>query len=241
MPVFHTIASKDIWLGDHVYIWSSVFHQHHGIVIFVDRNDPDESQVLEFSTYDGSRKPNRARIQVVSLKRFRKDCSLKRVVYGSRYARFKRAGTAYESQCLAPEIAVDNAHLVLEQINYGDGFIEPNNLTKPWTAEEAHGYNLFIRNCECLAYWCKTGRWISAQVIQLVENVSKYLLAIIKAIIDSLVREKLIPSIGQEALSEMIESILPACSSKFCEILNDSVGNAIAFIAIEAIKPWPVS
>ncbi|CAF1335460.1 unnamed protein product, partial [Adineta steineri] len=92
MSIFHTIAPKNIWLGDHLYIWSSPFHQHHGIVIFVDKNDPDESQVLEFNTHDGSHKVSRARIQVVTLKRFRRDCILKRVVYGSRYARFKRAG-----------------------------------------------------------------------------------------------------------------------------------------------------
>ncbi|CAF1460435.1 unnamed protein product [Adineta steineri] len=236
MSIFHTIAPKNIWLGDHLYIWSSPFHQHHGIVIFVDKNDPDESQVLEFNTHDGSHKVSRARIQVVTLKRFRRDYKLKRVVYGSRYARFKRAGTAYKTQCLASEIVVDNAQLIIEQIKYGDCFIVPNNPTTLWNAEEAHGYNLILRNCECLAYWCKTGRWFSEQVIQLVENVGKYLFAMIKAIVNSLVHAGFIPSIRQELLSEMIETILPSCASKFCTILNDGIGNAIAFIAIEAIK-----
>ncbi|CAF3113024.1 unnamed protein product [Rotaria sp. Silwood2] len=168
MTLFHTISPKDIWFGDHLYIWSSPFHQHHGIVLFVNEHDPDESQVLEFNTYDGSHKVSRARIQVVNLKQFRKNCVLKRVVYGSRYARFKRAGTAYLTQCLAPEIVVDNAQLLLEQIKFGGSLIVPNDPERSWNDDEAHGYSLILRNCECLAYWCKTGRWYSEQVTQLI-------------------------------------------------------------------------
>jgi hypothetical protein len=200
MPLFHSIAPKDIWLGDHLYIWSSPLHQHHGIVLFVNQENHDESQILEFNTYDGSHKLSRARIQVVSLKRFRRDLTLKRVVYGSRYARLKRAGTAYLTQSLVPEFVVDNAQLILEQIRFGDFFSVPNDPERLWSDNEAHGYNLILRNCECLAYWCKTGRWYSEQVIQSVENVSKYLLALMTGIWDALVREKLIKAIGQEAL-----------------------------------------
>lgn len=212
MSIFHTIEPKDIWVGDHLYIWSSIFHQHHGVVISVDSRDPDESKVLEFGTYDGSRKPSRARVQVVSLKQFGKGCTLKRVVYGSRFARFKRAGTAYQTQCLAPELVVDNARLVLEQIEFGDGFIVPNGLGESYDEDDAHGYSLILRNCECLAYWCKTGKWYSEQVIQLAENVGKYLLAFMKGIFDGLVRQKLIPAIGQEAIRYAKESASISCS-----------------------------
>jgi hypothetical protein len=200
MPLLHTIAPEDIWLGDHLYIWPSPFHQHHGIVLFVNQQDHDESQILEFNTYDGSHKVSRARIQVVNLKRFRRNFTLKRVVYGSRYARFKRAGTAYLTQSLAPEIVVDNAQLMLEQIRFGGSLVVPNDPEKPWSDDEAHGYSLILRNCECLAYWCKTGRWYSEQVTQLVENIGKYLLALMKGIWDALVHGKFIPAIGQEGL-----------------------------------------
>jgi hypothetical protein len=200
MPIFHTIVPKDIWLGDHLYIWSSPVHQHHGIVLFVNQHDPDESQVLEFNTYDGSHNLSRARVQVVKLKQFRKNRVLKRVIYGSRYARFKRAGTAYLTQCLSPEIVVNNAQLLLEQIKYGGSLIIPNDPERSWNDDEAHGYDLILRNCECLAYWCKTGLWYSEQVIQLVENIGKYLLALMKGIFDSLVRAKIIPAIGAEVI-----------------------------------------
>ena len=198
MTIFHTIAPKDIWSGDHLYIWSSPFHQHHGIAIFVDSNDPNESQILEFNTYDGSHKLSHARIQVVSLKQFRRNHVLKRVMYGSTYARFKRAGTAYVKQSLSPEEVVDNAQLIIEQIKFGGFFLVPNDPSRLWSADEAHGYNLIVRNCECLAYWCKTGEWISTQVEQVVENIGKYLLAFMKGIFDSLVRANILPAIGQE-------------------------------------------
>lgn len=77
MPVFHTINPKDVWLGDHIYIWRGALYQHHGIVLFVDKNDPNQSRVLEFNTSDGSHKPWRARIQEVSLKQFRGKSTLK--------------------------------------------------------------------------------------------------------------------------------------------------------------------
>ena len=200
MPVFHTIASKDIWLGDHIYIWSSPFHQHHGIVVSVNADDPDESQILEFNTYDGSHILSHARVQVVSLRQFRRNHVLKCVVYGSTYARFKRAGTAYVQQSLSPEEVVDNAQLIIEQIEFGDFLLVPNDPSTVWIADEGHGYDLIIRNCECLAYWCKTGKWISAQVEQLVENIGKYLLAFMKGIFDSLVRANILPAIGQELI-----------------------------------------
>ena len=206
MPVFHTIEPKDIWLGDHLYIWSSPLHQHHGIVIFVATNNPDQSEVLEFNTHDGSRDKSCARIQVVSLKRFRKNCVLKRAVYRSQWARWKRAGTAYLTKDLAPEFVVDNANLILEQIKFGGSLLVPNDCEASWTDDEGHAYNLIVRNCECLAYWCKTGRWYSEQVIQMVENLGKYLLALMKGIFDSLVRAKVIPPIGQEAIR--LEAVL---------------------------------
>ncbi|CAF3750324.1 unnamed protein product [Rotaria sp. Silwood1] len=112
----------------------------------------------------------------------------------------------------------------------------PNDPERSWNDDEAHGYSLILRNCECLAYWCKTGRWYSEQVTQLVENISKYLLALMKGIFDSLVRAKIIPAIGQEIVSELLEKILPSCSSKFCTILSDGIGNGIAFIAVEMLK-----
>lgn len=200
MPVFHTIAPEEIWLGDHLYIWSSPIHQHHGIVQFVNPEDPDQSQILEFNTYDGSHKLNRARVQIVTLKRFRGKFTLKRVEYGSRHAKLKRAGTAYRTQSLPPEIVVDNAQLLMEQIKFGGDLLIPNDPEKPWSDDEAHGYHLILRNCECLAYWCKTGQWISEQVEQLVENVGKYLLALMKGIFDTLVRHEIIPAVGQEII-----------------------------------------
>lgn len=199
MSLFHTIKPSDIWPGDHLYIWSSPLHQHHGIVIFVAAKNPADSKVLEFNTHDGSRTKSHARIQVVTLEQFRRNRVLKRAVYGSQWARWKKAGTAYLTESLAPENVVDNAQLILEQIKFGGDLLVPNDPETLWSDADGHGYSLILRNCECLAYWCKTGRWYSEQVMQMVENVSKYILALIKGFFDYLVRAKFIPPIGQEA------------------------------------------
>ena len=150
MSIFHSIEPKDIWLGDHLYIWSSFLHQHHGIVLFVNRNDYDQSEILEFNTYDGSQKSSRTIVQKVPLKQFRKNCTLKRVVYGSRFARFKLAGTAYSFQCLEPEFVVDKAQHILEQTTFGECFIVPTDPTS--SAILTRPYDLILRNCECLAF-----------------------------------------------------------------------------------------
>lgn len=44
MPLFHTIKSKDVW--------STPLLQHRGIVLSLNKNY-DESEILEFHTYDG--------------------------------------------------------------------------------------------------------------------------------------------------------------------------------------------
>ncbi|CAF1602635.1 unnamed protein product [Didymodactylos carnosus] len=226
--IFHTINPKHVWAGDHIYIWSSPIHQHHGIVLFVDKTDFDQSQVLEFNTPDGSLKIERAQIQVVSLKQFRKDKKLKRVIYGSKYHKFKIAGTAYGFQSLPPEHVVDNAHLILEQIQF-EGYI-------PETRFDGH-YDLILKNCECLAYWCKTGMWYSSQIEQVVHWIGKPLLSFIKGIIDIAVANSIIQPLKQEALSEIVESSLCLFNNKFCSTLfAEGIGNAIAVVIIEVFK-----
>lgn len=188
MSVFHTIAPKDVWVGDHLYIWSSGKHQHHGLVLTVDPHDPSLSKVLQFGTDDDGR---RAHVKVVTLNQFHKDCTLKRVLYGSRLTRFRRTGTAYRIKSLAPEHVLDNAQLILEQIKFGDEFILSDGL------DDAYGFNLVLRNCECLAYWCKTGRWYYEQVGPSMENFNKPLLTFMKGIFDGLGRADLLPMGGQ--------------------------------------------
>jgi hypothetical protein len=235
MPLFHTIEPKDIWLGDHLYIWSSPLHQHHGIVLFVNNEDYDESEILEFNTYDGSHKPSRAVIQKVTLKCFRRDFTLKRVVYGSRYARFKLAGTAYTFQSLEPEFVVDKAQHILEQIKFGECLIVPTDETSS-SLSSSH-YDLILRNCECLAFWCKTGMWYSEQIEKVVHWIVTPLVTFLKAIVDYLITKQILPALGQEAVSEVIESSLCILKDKFCSTLfAEGIGNAIALVIVEFLK-----
>ncbi|CAF0977658.1 unnamed protein product [Rotaria sp. Silwood1] len=235
MSLFHTIEPKDIWFGDHLYIWSSPLHQHHGIVLFVNSQDYDESEVLEFNTYDGSNKPAHAVVQKVSLKHFRKNCTLKRVVYGSKYARFKLAGTAYKFQSLQPEFVVDNAQHILEQVKFGECLIIPTDLTL--SASSSSHYDLLLRNCECLAFWCKTGMWYSEQLEKVVDWIATPLVTFLKAVSDYLITKQIIPALGQEAMSEVIESSLCILKDKFClTLLAEGIGNAIAFVIVELVK-----
>ena len=226
MPIFHSIEPKDIWLGDHLYIWSSILHQHHGIVLFVNSNDYDQSEILEFNTYDGSHKSSRAIIQKVPLKRFRENCTLKRVVYGSRFARLKLAGTAYSFQCLEPELVVDKAQHILEQITFGGGFMDSTDLTS--SSIPGQPYHLILRNCECLAFWCKTGMWYSEQVEKVVHWIATPLVTLLKAIADYVILKDILSGIGQEAVSEVIESSLCDIKEKFCSTLAaQGIGTAI--------------
>jgi hypothetical protein len=235
MSLFHTIEPKDIWFGDHLYIWPSFLHQHHGIVLFVNHKDYDESEILEFNAYDGSYKPSRAVVQKVSLKNFRKDYTLKRVVYGSKYARFKLAGTAYTFQSLEPEFVVDKAQHILEQVTYGECFLIPTDLTS--LPPSVKPYDLILRNCECLAFWCKTGMWYSEQIEKVVHWIATPLVTFLKAIADYLFTKQILPALGQEAVSEIIEGGLCILKDKFCStLLAEGIGNAIAFAIIEFLK-----
>ncbi|CAF3433761.1 unnamed protein product, partial [Rotaria sp. Silwood2] len=234
MSIFHTIEPKDIWLGDHLYIWSSLLHQHHGIVLFVNSQDYDESEILEFNTYDESHEPSRAVVQKVSLKRFRKNYTLKRVVYGSRYARFKLAGTAYTFQSLKPEFVVDNAQHILEQVTFGECLILPTDLTASTLSSSS--YDLILRNCECLAFWCKTGMWYSEQIEKVVHWIATPLVTFLKAIGDYLVTKQILPALGQEAMSEVVESSLCILKDKFCSTLfAEGIGNAIALTIVDLL------
>ncbi|CAF3375395.1 unnamed protein product [Rotaria sp. Silwood2] len=235
MSIFHTIEPKDIWLGDHLYIWSSPLHQHHGIVLFVNSQDYDESEILEFNTFDGSQKPSRAVVQKVSLKSFRKNCTLKRVVYGSSYAGFKLAGTAYKFQSLKPEVVVDNAQHILEQVIFGECLIVPTEPASP-TLSSSH-YDLILRNCECLAFWCKTGMWYSEQIEKVVHWIATPLMTFLKVIGDYLIIKQIMSALGQEAMSELIESSLCIFKDKFCStLLAEGIGNAIAFVIVDLLK-----
>lgn len=235
MSIFHTIEPKDVWYGDHVYVWRTPLHQHHGIVLFVNNKNYDESEILEFNTFDGSHKPSRAIVQKVSLKCFQQNCTLKRVVYGSKFARFKLAGTAYSFQSLEPEFVVDNAQHILEQIKFGGGLIVPTD--EALLASSCSNYDLILRNCECLAFWCKTGMWYSEQIEKVVHWIATPLMTFIKAIADYLILKNIVSAIGQEALSELIESSLCTLKEKFCStLLAEGIGNALAFIIIDLLK-----
>ncbi|CAF0910407.1 unnamed protein product [Didymodactylos carnosus] len=227
-PIFHSIAITDVHAGDHVYVWRVPLFQHHGVILSVDENDYDQSEVLEFNTPDGSLSKTRAQIQIVPLRIFRKGRKLKRVMYSSKVHRFKLAGTAYAMESLPAEIVVENARFVLKQIESGYEIPDIDFDGK---------YNLIGKNCECLAYFCKTGIWYSTQIEKVVHWVGKPLLTFIKGFFDLAIAHSIIQSVEQEALSEAIESSFCIFENKFCSTLfAEGIGQAIAVVIVEIVK-----
>ncbi|CAF1367996.1 unnamed protein product [Didymodactylos carnosus] len=63
------------------------------------------------------------------------------------------------------------------------------------------------------------------------------LVTLLKAIADYLFTKNILPPLGQEAMSEMIESSLCIFESEFCSTLfAEGIGNAIAVVIVELLK-----
>lgn len=231
-PLFHTIQPNEIELGDHVYIWRYGFvYRHHGIIYYVNTDDYGESLVLEFNTPNGSKNTKMARFQLVTLKQFRGSEKLKRVLYGSKLTALKRGGTAYSEESLPTEQVIHNAQQILEW-SWG------KKCTVPYDSNhEEVDYNVILRNCECLAHWCKSGKWISKQVERVAHWVGTGLLDFLKSLHIHFLPKDILIQMGQEAVSEAIERAAPTIIEKFSATLAvETTGNAIALIIMETIK-----
>ncbi|CAF3361257.1 unnamed protein product, partial [Rotaria sp. Silwood2] len=127
-------------------------------------------------------------------------------MYASNAASFNLADTAYTFQSLKPEFVIDSAQHIPKQVTFGGGLIVSTDDIS--SKISSSNYNLILRNCECLAFWCKTGLWYGEQIEKVVDWVSTPLLTFLKAIGDYLVTKQIIGALCQGAMSEAIERAL---------------------------------
>jgi hypothetical protein len=79
--------------------------------------------------------------------------------------------------------------------------------------------------------------WYSEQIEKVVHWIATPLITFLKAIADYLITKQILPAIGQEAVSEIIEGGLCLLKDKFCStLLAEGIGNAIAWVIIDFIK-----
>jgi hypothetical protein len=150
-------------VGDHVYMWCTILavgrYQHHGIVIDVDDDDDNDvftvadfTQIVapgEFSSGSSSSSPSGDSEDREATGRMRTvDCRIEdskwqKVEYESSRENKSDTNTASRS---------DPAEMVLRRVEF---LLENEYLIPP--------YHVLRSNCECVAVWCKTGRWASLQ------------------------------------------------------------------------------
>ena len=138
--MFQNVAEKDLRPGDHIYTKRYLgLYSHHGIYV-------GDGRVVHF--IGDSMKD--ARIRLCSLREFRgwQAWKIRRAMYGvaSIWTWIKLAGTAYADQSSPPDVVVKRAM---------------DLVGSPVT------YDLLTRNCEGLAFFCKTGKgWHSRQALR---------------------------------------------------------------------------
>ena len=176
------ICSKSVreplCVGDHVYQWRSwmgipgVF-QHHGIVMDIQQEKSENQQaeggsllkliIADFSNVEQRRKkktptdPKPSRRGVLTqegiLRTYADTDQWHKVEYQAAWWKRTvfRAGTC-------TSVSSDAVGLVLARVNY--------ILRNPEVLPDYHVVNA---NCECVAVWCKTGRWSTLQASSLLE------------------------------------------------------------------------
>eukprot|EP00536_Pseudo-nitzschia_multiseries_P006936 jgi/Psemu1/286786/fgenesh1_pg.154_\ len=146
--VIPELESPELEVGDHVYQWRSLcgvpfMFQHHGIVMDVLR--------------DGDGTPIRLTIADFSnegiVRTYTDTDKWHKVHYQSGFwkRQFRRSGTATDAK-------PDAVGLVLARVNY--------ILQHP---SELPDYHVVNANCECVAFWCKTGNWSTLQASSFLE------------------------------------------------------------------------
>jgi hypothetical protein len=150
-------------VGDHVYMWCTILvvgrYQHHGIVIYVDDDDKDVFTVAEFTQIVAPGEFSSASSSLSSSgnSEDRETTGRMRTV-GGRIEGSKWQKVEYESSrenSLDTNTAIsrsDPADMVLRRVVF---LLENEDLIPP--------YHVLRSNCECVAVWCKTGRWATLQ------------------------------------------------------------------------------
>jgi hypothetical protein len=159
---------KELQIGDHVYQWRSwggipgVF-QHHGIVMDILKDDESmKLTIADFSNVEQKpaktdKKKNVKRqsglYQEGILRTYTDTDKWHKVIYNAYWWKRSifRAGTCTSAKS-------DSTGLVLARVNF---IIQYPELLPD--------YHLVYANCECVAFWCKTGKWSTLQASSFLE------------------------------------------------------------------------
>lgn len=164
---------KNLQVGDHVYQWRSwggipgVF-QHHGIVMDIQAGmNDDESTKLTIADFSNvEQEPSKANnnkkkiqkrqsglFQEGILRTYTDTDKWHKVIYEANWWKRSvfRAGTCTSAK-------PDSTGLVLARVNF---IIQYPELLPD--------YHVVYANCECVAFWCKTGEWSTLQASSFLE------------------------------------------------------------------------
>ncbi|XP_006818932.1 uncharacterized protein LOC102803117 [Saccoglossus kowalevskii] len=141
MDLFHNIEECDLNLGDHIYVWKTMYlYTHHGIVAEKKRG---VWQIIHF-TGDESKSKSTARIRITSLEEFKEDSDgdIRLYRYGlpTRVCAVKRRGTCCPASSDPVDVVLHRARACLD-------------VGLPVNGE----YHLLVNNCEHFCLYCKLG------------------------------------------------------------------------------------
>ena len=140
----HVVRKEDLKPGDHIYTYRRHgLYAHHGIYLGADQ---EECEVVHVSSVEKSK--SNATVIGTTLKEFLADGTLRLVAYDSPVVTrmMKRFGSCHCNESRPAKEVIQTAKEYLSH-------------PETWGS-----YNLFRRNCEHFAVYCKTKRESSAQV-----------------------------------------------------------------------------
>jgi hypothetical protein len=161
---------EELEIGDHVYQWRSwggvpgVF-QHHGIVMDVIKDDEDKVVKLTIADFSNVEQKDKKEKESKDTKRrsglfqegilrtYTDTDKWHKVLYEAKWWKRQvfRAGTC-------TSFKADAVGLVLARVNFITQF-----------PEILPDYHVVYSNCECVAFWCKTGQWCTLQASSFLE------------------------------------------------------------------------
>ena len=148
-------------IGDHVYMWCTILavgrHQHHGIVIDIDDDNDvftvaDFTKIVapgEFSSASSSLSSSSDSEDREATGRMR---TLDYIIEGDKWQKVEYESSRENNLDTNTASRSDPAAMVLRRVEF---LLQNEDLIPP--------YHVFKSNCECVAVWCKTGRWATLQ------------------------------------------------------------------------------
>ncbi|CAF4224666.1 unnamed protein product [Rotaria magnacalcarata] len=143
----------------------------------------------------------------------------------------RRNGTSYKTKALAPEMTVDNAQQLIKQLEFEGSLVFSDDSTI------SSDYNQNLKNCESLAFWCKTSLLYDGDRKQIYQAIGKPLTIVLKEVGKYLIKIDILPYLKENTLPEMIDKSLNTSKDIFYSTLVTSgLASALASVILEFVK-----